>query len=216
MDSAGRVLAVGAWAGSAIPRTRPGASRAVAALALVPRRLRACSVPSRLGAMFLLAWLSLPTAGAMTAGTMAARGVVRGAVHVVSAPAPLATGSTVQVVVADYDSAAWGDGRHPTTALCLEWLSGQSWSPGARMLDYGCGTGVLLCAAAMLGCGDVVGVDIDDEILKVARLNVAANDLEGVEITHGRHVVPGAFAPADVVVANILVGALSRPSMVAT
>ncbi|KAJ1461667.1 ribosomal protein L11 methyltransferase-domain-containing protein, partial [Pelagophyceae sp. CCMP2097] len=102
-------------------------------------------------------------------------------------------------------------GRHPTTALCLE-----CWSPGARMLDYGCGTGVLLCAAAMLGCGDVVGVDIDDEILKVARLNVAANDLEGVEITHGRHVVPGAFAPADVVVANILVGALSRPSMVAT
>src|SRR5690554_201016 len=57
---------------------------------------------------------------------------------------------------------AFGTGSHPTTHLCLEWLS-QHLPEGATVLDYGCGSGILAIAAAMLGAGGVHAVDIDEQ-----------------------------------------------------
>ena len=56
---------------------------------------------------------------------------------------------------------AFGTGSHPTTRLCLEWLCGVV-TPGCSVLDYGCGSGILGIAAAKLGAGDVLGIDIDE------------------------------------------------------
>ena len=55
---------------------------------------------------------------------------------------------------------AFGTGSHPTTHLCLEWLTQQS--NLNAVLDYGCGSGILAIAAEKLGARNVVGVDIDD------------------------------------------------------
>lgn len=148
-------------------------------------------------------------------------GLVRGRVHVVSSDdANTATTppDAVRVVLgtSDVSAGGWGDGAHPSTALCLEWLSGIDWAPGASFLDYGCGSGVLMLAARRLGCADALGVDVEYEALESSEANAAATGVgDGVRFVHGRTVVPGDEA-FDYVCANILVGQLSRPSMVAT
>jgi len=98
---------------------------------------------------------------------------------------------------------AFGTGAHDTTALCLEelveLLSGR---PGARVLDVGCGSGILGIAARALGAGHVVMVDNDPDAVRIARANAADNgcaDLEVSTMPVGR--LGGLF---DVVVANIL------------
>jgi ribosomal protein L11 methyltransferase len=69
---------------------------------------------------------------------------------------------------------AFGTGSHPTTRLCLEWLERQV-LPGMSMLDYGCGSGILAIAAARLGAGEVIGVDIDPQAVISARNNAEEN-----------------------------------------
>ena len=54
---------------------------------------------------------------------------------------------------------AFGTGTHPTTSLCLQWLAAQDLT-GRRVVDYGCGSGILAIAAARLGAAEVVAVDI--------------------------------------------------------
>jgi ribosomal protein L11 methyltransferase len=71
---------------------------------------------------------------------------------------------------------AFGTGQHSTTRMCLSWLAGQALT-GRRVLDYGCGSGVLAIAAARLGASEVVGVDIDPEALLIARDNAAKNSV---------------------------------------
>lgn len=96
---------------------------------------------------------------------------------------------------------AFGTGTHPTTALCLEWLDGHDLA-GLRIVDYGCGSGVLGIAAARLGAADVVCVDNDPQALEAARDNAARNDV----VTLIRCASPEKFAflGADLVLANIL------------
>ena len=94
---------------------------------------------------------------------------------------------------------AFGTGTHPTTQLCLAWLDDHV-APGARVLDYGCGSGILSIAAAKLGAGDVVGVDVDDQALEAARANAAANHVSA-RYTGPDNLHAGSF---DIVVANIL------------
>jgi ribosomal protein L11 methyltransferase len=94
---------------------------------------------------------------------------------------------------------AFGTGTHPTTRLCLGWLDA-ALAPGVSVLDYGCGSGILAVAAALLGAGEVLGTDIDPQAVDAARLNAEANG------ARARFVLPGEL-PAerfDVVVANIL------------
>ena len=100
---------------------------------------------------------------------------------------------------------AFGTGTHPTTGLCLDWLGGLGALAGARVLDYGCGSGILAIAAARLGAGQVVGLDIDPEACVVARDNAAQNQCPTIDI-----VLPGALPAGsyDVLVANILLNPL--------
>lgn len=94
---------------------------------------------------------------------------------------------------------AFGTGSHPTTRLCLQWLD-RDLRPGASLLDYGCGSGILAIAAKKLGAGDVIGVDIDPQAVQSAFDNAAANE------TTARFYLPDAAPDAqyDVVMANIL------------
>lgn len=96
---------------------------------------------------------------------------------------------------------AFGTGSHPTTHLCLQWLSAHV-QPGHSVLDYGCGSGVLAIAAALLGAHPVVAVDIDPQAVQATRDNAAAN---GVAV---QAYLPDALGAkpdsSQVVVANIL------------
>lgn len=94
---------------------------------------------------------------------------------------------------------AFGTGSHPTTHLCLAWLA-ENLQSGQRVLDYGCGSGILAIAARKLGAGQTVGIDIDPQAVQSASDNAQAN---GVEVETG---LPDALPGwrAEVVVANIL------------
>ena len=98
---------------------------------------------------------------------------------------------------------AFGTGSHPTTRLCLEWLS-EAVVPGCSVLDYGCGSGILGIAAAKLGAGEVLGIDIDEKAVEAARDNAARNHA-ALRLQHSAVPVGDTF---DLVVANILTNPL--------
>jgi ribosomal protein L11 methyltransferase len=103
---------------------------------------------------------------------------------------------------------AFGTGTHPTTAMCLEWLdSGASaWLDGARLIDYGSGSGVLAVAALRLGARSAIAMDIDPQALLASRQNAERNGVaDRMRVTADR-ACEGAVA--DVLVANILAGPL--------
>lgn len=94
---------------------------------------------------------------------------------------------------------AFGTGSHPTTHLCLKWLQ-TDMPPSSRLLDYGCGSGILAIAAKLLGAQDVVGVDIDEQAVQSTQFNASANGV-AVQALLPDELAPGTF---DVVMANIL------------
>jgi ribosomal protein L11 methyltransferase len=100
---------------------------------------------------------------------------------------------------------AFGTGTHATTALCLAWLDANL-RPGATVIDYGCGSGVLGIAAARLGAARVDAFDIDPQALIATRDNAGANAVQSRTVVHeSMSTLP---ATADVVIANILAGTL--------
>lgn len=100
---------------------------------------------------------------------------------------------------------AFGTGIHPTTALCLEWLA--TYPPqGRRVIDYGCGSGILALAALRLGAAAVVAVDNDPQALTATRENARRNAVSaGLTVRSAAEADP---APGDLVIANILSGVL--------
>jgi len=94
---------------------------------------------------------------------------------------------------------AFGTGTHPTTKLVLNFLA-RNVKGGERVLDYGCGSGILAIAAAKLGAARVDAVDVDPQAVETAAANARAN---GVAL---RAALPEALpaAPYDIVVSNIL------------
>ncbi|HRP22922.1 50S ribosomal protein L11 methyltransferase [Thauera sp.] len=98
---------------------------------------------------------------------------------------------------------AFGTGSHPTTRLCLQWLC-DAVTPGCSVLDYGCGSGILGIAAAKLGAGDVLGIDIDEKAVEAARDNAGRNAVN-MRLEHSGIPVDETF---DLVVANILTNPL--------
>jgi len=73
---------------------------------------------------------------------------------------------------------AFGTGTHPTTRMCLRWLATQAGSlsrPEARVLDYGCGSGILAIGAGLHGATGIDAVDIDPAAVESSRANAAAN-----------------------------------------
>lgn len=98
---------------------------------------------------------------------------------------------------------AFGTGNHDTTQLCLEALQ-ELIRGGETVLDVGTGSGILAIAAAKLGAGRVVGLDIDSVAVEVAINNVADEGLNDI-LTIKRADSPEVFdETADVVVANII------------
>jgi ribosomal protein L11 methyltransferase len=96
---------------------------------------------------------------------------------------------------------AFGTGTHPTTRMCLRWIAkqGQFAPAGARVLDYGCGSGILAIGAALHGATDIDAVDIDPAAVASSLANAQAN---GVTLRAG---LPDACAGHyAVVLANIL------------
>ena len=71
---------------------------------------------------------------------------------------------------------AFGTGTHPTTKLCLKWLS-DNIQGGELVLDFGCGSGILSIASIKLGCSSATAVDIDLHALKVTKENSLINGL---------------------------------------
>ena len=71
---------------------------------------------------------------------------------------------------------AFGTGMHPTTQLCLEWLSANP-PTGQTIMDFGCGSGILGVAAGCLGATQVTGLDIDPQALRATDQNAGLNDL---------------------------------------
>lgn len=100
---------------------------------------------------------------------------------------------------------AFGSGTHATTALCLRWLGKQNLKD-KTIIDYGCGSGILAVAAAMLGAKSVHAYDIDPQALLATRENAQRNRVESsIEICqHDRELPVG----VDIIVANILLGPL--------
>jgi ribosomal protein L11 methyltransferase len=106
-------------------------------------------------------------------------------------------GSAINIVLDP--GLAFGTGSHPTTRLCLDWLDRHLF-PGSSVIDYGCGSGILAIAAAKLGAGRVVGVDIDPLALVASRYNADQNRVAATFVGADGPRLP----PADVVMANIL------------
>jgi ribosomal protein L11 methyltransferase len=100
---------------------------------------------------------------------------------------------------------AFGTGSHPTTRMCLAWIAARAGQSGGarRVLDYGCGSGILAIAAALHGAAEVDAVDIDPAALQATDDNAAAN---GVRLNSGApDLARGAY---DLVLANILASPL--------
>lgn len=124
-------------------------------------------------------------------------------------------GDACAVVVKLDPGLAFGTGSHPSTALCLEWLDAHMpRSPTAaelgahmprsplRVIDYGCGSGVLALAAAKLGAGQVDCFDIDPQALAATRENASANDVgDLVRVHEAAATLPREI---DLLLANIL------------
>jgi ribosomal protein L11 methyltransferase len=73
---------------------------------------------------------------------------------------------------------AFGTGTHPTTRMCLKWIATQAdKSKFQRVLDYGCGSGILAIGAAKFGALDIDAVDIDPSAVEASLLNASANNV---------------------------------------
>jgi len=95
---------------------------------------------------------------------------------------------------------AFGTGTHPTTRMCLQWIARyRGANVLGRVLDYGCGSGILAIAAAMFGATSVDALDIDPAAITSAHANAQAN---GVQIVCG--LPQDASGRYQTVLANIL------------
>ena len=104
---------------------------------------------------------------------------------------------------------AFGSGTHPTTALCLRWLDAladEGRLQGQRVLDFGCGSGILALAALKLGAAQAIGVDNDPQALLASADNAHRNEVGAAFSVYLPDDEPVATYP--VVVANILASAL--------
>ncbi len=124
-----------------------------------------------------------------------------------------------RIVVRINPGMAFGTGTHPTTQLCLEILEDRlgmartdyqgEENSQLTMIDVGCGSGILGVAAAKLGVGHILGVDLDPKAIEIAHQNAVVNGVqEQLELATGSvgEVKSGKFSirRAPLVVANIL------------
>ena len=107
--------------------------------------------------------------------------------------------AAAQTVIRLDPGLAFGTGTHPTTRMCLRWIATHGPLVGQRVLDYGCGSGILAIGAAKHGARTIDAVDIDEAAVASTRLNAEANHVQlnaGLpDVAEGRY---------DTVLANIL------------
>ena len=102
---------------------------------------------------------------------------------------------------------AFGSGTHETTRLCLEALEKYTFK-GARMLDVGCGSGILSVAALLLGADSATGIDIDELAVKSSRENAERNNVaDRYTGIHG-NLAEKAQGKYDIITANIVADAI--------
>jgi ribosomal protein L11 methyltransferase len=108
---------------------------------------------------------------------------------------------------------AFGTGNHETTRLCCERLvafTSQREARG-RVIDAGCGSGILALSAALLGIKDIAGFDNDPEAVRVSQENAALNDMQGAVMFSVGDLESGLAGPqADLLMANIQADVLMR------
>lgn len=124
-----------------------------------------------------------------------------------------------QLVIEIDPGMAFGTGTHETTRLCMALMQmeiqkrSKAESPeggtaesgaGLRIMDVGCGSGILSIGAALLGCEDVLGIEIDPDAVRAAQENVVRNGCEDrVRISQG-DLTQGVDFAADIIVANLM------------
>jgi len=100
---------------------------------------------------------------------------------------------------------AFGTGTHATTVLCLrlieKYLSGKT---DAKVLDIGCGSGVLSIAAILLGASEAVGVDLDPVAVETAKRNVSMNNLDSAITIIEGDLTKGLSYKSDIIAANLM------------
>ena len=121
------------------------------------------------------------------------------------------------VVLAIDPGMAFGTGLHPTTRLCLagieRWADDSRFAPdhrtdaGVRVLDVGCGSGILGIAAGLFGAGSIVGLDTDPIAIEASAANARRNRL-GTRFAARRGSLPSGEPPFDLVLANLIASLL--------
>ena len=101
---------------------------------------------------------------------------------------------------------AFGTGSHETTSLCLKLLEKYLGNEpeGKKVLDVGCGSGILSIAAALMGCGEALGIEIDEDAVRVAHENVALNGVDDTVSVRRGDLTEGVDFKADIIVANLM------------
>ncbi|WP_353894342.1 50S ribosomal protein L11 methyltransferase [Proteinivorax hydrogeniformans] len=90
-----------------------------------------------------------------------------------------------KAVVVELDPGqAFGTGTHPTTAMCLNKIT-ELIKTDDKVLDVGCGSGVLSITAAKHGAHDVIGLDVDSTAIRVAKQNLKLNNCENIKFIRG-------------------------------
>ncbi len=114
-----------------------------------------------------------------------------------------------EIVVEIDPGLAFGTGTHETTSLCAEFLI--KYSKGRkRLLDIGCGSGILMLIGKKMGIPEVIGIDIDDKVEKVVLENFEKNSIDdGFKVIIG-NLVDNIDEKYDIVVSNILVDVLEE------
>jgi ribosomal protein L11 methyltransferase len=117
---------------------------------------------------------------------------------------------------------AFGSGLHETTSMCIKALeecfaergrleaADEAADGRVRVLDVGCGTGILAIAAALLGADECLGIDIDPDAVRVAEENIAKNGLSGIIRAQYGDLTEGVDFSADIVVANLMADLVIR------
>ena len=126
-------------------------------------------------------------------------------------------GGDGRIVLEIDPGSSFGTGQHETTRLCLEMLEGIV-SPGIRMLDVGCGSGILMTAGLLLGAAHATGVDVEENAMAVAAENMGTNGLDKgryalhlgdlTEDAGLRETLAAGHGGFDLAVANIVAGVI--------
>ncbi|MBF1158247.1 MAG: 50S ribosomal protein L11 methyltransferase, partial [[Eubacterium] sulci] len=106
---------------------------------------------------------------------------------------------------------AFGTGTHATTMLCIRMIE-KYMSDGYKVLDVGSGSGILSIAAAKLGASDVLGIDIDEDAVRVSNENYELNGVSDRAKAIVGDLTVGVDYKANIVVANLLADIVMRLS----